>query len=149
MKSLFEESTRAEIVERLDRLSPESQREWGKMSPSQAIEHLRRAVDMASGKKPVKQLFIGKVLSWAFRKEFLGEQPFKQGRPTGKAFIVEDDPDFEVTRDGLRASINEFCGLGEAGTEGNVHGFFGPLTGKQWGETQYKHLDHHLRQFGV
>ena len=35
------------------------------------------------------------------------------------------------------------------GLDGNVHPFFGRLSGKQWGETQYKHVDHHLRQFGV
>jgi len=104
---------------------------------------------MAMGKRPVKQMFVGKALSWLFRKEFLGEQPFQPNRPTGKYFIITDDPDFEPTREKLSKLITEFHGLGESGTDGNIHGFFGPLTGKQWGETQYKHVDHHLRQFGV
>jgi len=94
-------------------------------------------------------LFIGKVISWKFRKEFFGEEPFKKNRPTGPDFIVKDEPDFEATRIRLTVLITEFHDLGEAGTDGNIHGFFGPLTGKQWGETQYKHVDHHLRQFGV
>jgi len=149
MKTIFDPNTSEELIERLGRLAPDTERLWGKMLPAQMMEHTARALDMASGKKPMKQLFIGKVLSWKFRKEFFGEEPFKKNRPTGPDFIIKDEPDFEVTRVRLTALITEFHGLGETGTDGNVHGFFGPLTGKQWGETQFKHVDHHLRQFGL
>jgi hypothetical protein len=149
MKTIFERSAHDELLERLAKLEMDSERQWGKMKPSQMMEHVARALDMAMGKKPVKQMFVGKALSWLFRKEFLGEQPFQPNRPTGKYFIITDDPDFEATRAKLSELITEFHGLGESGTDGNIHGFFGPLTGKQWGETQYKHVDHHLRQFGV
>ena len=149
MKSIFDADAHAELIERLGNLTSDTSREWGKMSPSQMMEHTARALEMALGDKPVKQLFLGKMLSWMFRKEFLGEQPFKPNRPTGPDFIIKDEPDFEATRERLRETISKFHSLGESGTDGNVHGFFGPLTGKQWGETQYKHLDHHLRQFGV
>jgi hypothetical protein len=149
MKTLFDPETKAELLERLGRLSPDSKREWGKMAPSQMMEHTARALEMAMGHRPMKQHILGKLLSWYFRKEFLGEKPFNKNRPTGPDFIIKDDPEFESTRARLRRMIEEFYGLGESGLEGNIHGFFGPLTGKQWGETQYKHLDHHLRQFGV
>ncbi|HEX6279719.1 MAG TPA: DUF1569 domain-containing protein [Pyrinomonadaceae bacterium] len=149
MKTIFDQTDHDELLERLGKLEISSQRQWGKMTPSQMMEHLSRALDMAIGKTPSKHRLIGKMLSWMFREEFLGEKPFKPNRPTGKNFIITDDPDFEPTRIRLSALITEFHGLGEAGTDGNVHGFFGPLTGKQWGETQYKHVDHHLRQFGV
>lgn len=149
MKTVFDADICDELNRRLDKLAPDRERKWGKMSSSQMMEHVCRTIEMASGEKPMKQLMIGKLLSWAFRKEFLGEQPFKPGRPTGKDFIIVDQPDFDSTRERLRALIGKFHGLGEGGTDGNVHGFFGPLTGKQWGETQYKHLDHHFRQFGI
>ena len=45
--------------------------------------------------------------------------------------------------------IRELHAMGEAGTNGHVHGFFGSMSGAEWGVTQYKHLDHHLRQFGA
>jgi len=149
MKTLFDAKTRDELFDRLAKLDPGSVRKWGKMSPSQMMEHVARALEMGMSEKPVKQMVVGKLLSWMFRKEFLGEQPFKPDRPTGKNFIITDDPDFESTRERLSAVITKFHDLGESGTDGNVHGFFGPLTGKQWGETQYKHVDHHLRQFGL
>jgi hypothetical protein len=149
MKTIFDPETRDELFERLGRLSPDSPREWGKMTPSQMMEHTSRAIEMATGKRPMKHHIIGKALSWIFRKEFLGEKPFNKNRPTGPDFIIKDDPDFAATRRRLNGLICEIQVLGESGVDGNVHGFFGPLTGKQWGETQYKHLDHHLRQFGV
>ena len=149
MKTIFDKETHDELQERLGRLAADTKSEWGKMSPSQMMEHTARAIEMANGSKPMKQHIIGKMLSWKFKKEFFGEEPFKKNRPTGPDFIIKDEPDFEVTRIRLTALITEFHGLGESGTDGNVHGFFGPLTGKQWGETQYKHLDHHFRQFRV
>lgn len=149
MKTLFDEETRDEIYARLSRLQPYAERKWGRMTASQMMEHTARALEMAIGRRPRKQLLIGKLLSWAFRKEFFGEEPFKPGRPTGKDFIIKDEPDFEATRRRLNELIAELHGMGPGRVDGNVHGFFGHLTGKQWGETQYKHVDHHLRQFGV
>jgi hypothetical protein len=149
MKTILDPNTHEELIERLRRLAPESERQWGKMSPAQMMEHTARALDMALGKNPLKQIFLGKMLSWMFRKGFFGGQPFKPNRPTGPDFIIKDEPDFESTRLRLSELITEFHGMGETGLEGNIHGFFGPLTGKQWGETQHKHVDHHLRQFGL
>ncbi len=147
MKTIFDKAAHDELHERLRRLEPNTERHWGKMSPSQMMEHTARGLEMATGRKPMKQMFVGKLLSWIFRKEFLGEKPFQPDRPTGASMIVRDDPDFEPTRARLSELITELHSLGEPATEGTVHGFFGPLTGKQWGETQYKHADHYLRQF--
>lgn len=149
MKTIFDGQDLNELLERLNKLDTGSERQWGRMSPSQMMEHLARALEMGSGAKPMKQILPGKLFSRFFRNEFFGEQPFKKNRPTGPDFIVKDEPDFESTRERLRKLIADFHSLGETGTNGNVHGFFGPLTGKQWGETQYKHVDHHLRQFGI
>jgi hypothetical protein len=149
MKTLFDADTHAEVLERLGRLTPDAERQWGKMSPSQMMEHTARALEVATGKKPIKQALVGKAISWIFKKEFVGEKPFRKNGPTGPDFIIKDQPDFESTRARLSDLMTEFHGLGESGAVGNIHGFFGSLTGKQWGETQYKHVDHHFRQFGV
>ena len=149
MKTIFDKTAHDELLERLCKLEMSSERQWGKMSPSQMVEHVARAVEMAMGKKPMKRMLIGKLMSRFFRKEYLGEQQFQPNRPTGAGLLVRDDPDFEPTRTRLLALITELHHYGESATDGNVHPFFGTLTGKQWGETQYKHVDHHLRQFGV
>ena len=149
MKTIFDKSAFDEINARLDRLVPESERIWGKMSPAQMMEHATLVLEMASGKTPGKQAFLGKAIGWIFKGKFLGEKPFPQNAPAGPTHTVNDEPVFEAARTRLKDLLAEFNALGESGTDGNIHDFFGPLTGKQWGETQYKHLDHHLRQFGL
>ncbi|MGI8813372.1 MAG: DUF1569 domain-containing protein [Pyrinomonadaceae bacterium] len=149
MKTIFDSSTHDELTQRIDRLAVDTPRQWGKMSASQMMEHTARALEMATGKNPMTQAFIGKAIGWIFKGGFLGEKPFPKSSPTGPTLIIKDEPDFAATRERLKDLIKHFHTLGESGTNGNIHGFFGPLTGKQWGETQYKHVDHHLRQFGL
>lgn len=149
MKTIFDHETHSDLIERLGRLASGTERKWGKMSPSQMMEHTARALEMATGDVPMQQAFIGKAIGWIFKGKFLGEKPFPQNSPTGPTLIIKDDPNFEGTRERLKALITQFHALGDAGVDGNVHGFFGQLTGEQWGETQYKHVDHHLRQFGL
>lgn len=149
MKTLFDAAAYQEIVRRLDSLHAGSSRKWGTMTVAQMLEHTARAVEMASGKVPRKQRPIGKALSWAFREGFVGPDPFPKNSPTGPDFIIKHEPELRAARDRLRALLAEFHAMGEAACDGNVHGFFGKMTGREWGITQYKHLDHHLRQFGV
>jgi hypothetical protein len=147
MKSIFEDESYREITSRIDAFTPDASRQWGKMSPSQMLEHTARALEMASGINPRKQILLGKLIGWMFKKDFIGEKPFQKNGPTGPDFIIKDEPDFETTKARLRKLVDDFHALGEQGVDGNIHGFFGTLTGKEWGVTQYKHIDHHLRQF--
>lgn len=150
MKTIFDKAGHDELQERLGRLEPDSERQWGKMTPSQMMEHSARILEMAtSDDQPIKQMFVGKAISWIFKKDFVGEKPFGKNAPTGNDYKIIDEPEMEQTRERLKGMITKFHSLGPAQLDGNVHPFFGPLTGKQWGETQYKHVDHHLRQFGV
>jgi len=149
MKTLFEPASYQEILRRLDSVHTSSPRQWGKMTVAQMLEHAARAVEMASGRVPRTQRPIGKLLSWAFRKGFVGPDPFPKNSPTGPDFIVKDEPELHAARERLKAVLADFHTMGEAGCDGNVHGFFGKMSGREWGITQYKHLDHHLRQFGA
>lgn len=149
MKTIFDKSTYEELLERVGKLTPNSKLQWGKMSSGQMMEHSARALEMATGKNPMQQAFLGKAIGWIFKSGFLGEEPFPKNSPTGPTLIIKDEPDFEPTKAKLKDLVTEFHVLGESGTDGNIHGFFGRLSGKEWGETQYKHLDHHLRQFGL
>lgn len=148
METLFNPDTLKTIQARVDALSPSATRQWGKMTVTQMMEHTARALEMAAGKTPSKQALLGKLIGWTVKKRFLGPQPFPKNGPTAPEFIVKDDPAFDETKKRLQALLSEFHSLGERGCDGNVHKFFGPLTGAEWGITQYKHLDHHLRQFG-
>ena len=149
MKTIFDTKTRDELFERLGKLSAQCERQWGKMTPSQMMEHTARVLEMATGRVPMEQAFIGKAIGWIFKGKFLSEEPFGKNSPTGPTLIIKDEPEFNAVRHRLSELITHMHSLGPDGVEGNVHGFFGPLTGEQWGICQYKHTDHHLRQFGV
>jgi len=69
---------------------------------------------------------------------------------------VEQDAGFEAQerdlkaeRERLRGLIERFVAGGRAGCTTHPHSFFGKLTPEEWAILMYKHLDHHLRQFGV
>ncbi len=49
----------------------------------------------------------------------------------------------------LIGNVNTFCDSGPERASAHTHSFLGRLRGEQWGVMMYKHLDHHLRQFGV
>lgn len=149
MKTVFDASTCDELLRRVDLILPGSTRQWGKMSAAQMLEHTARALEAATGKRQMNQAFVGKLIGWIFRRGFVGEKPFGKNAPTGPAFIVHDEPALEPTRGKVKSLIRELHAAGEKGCEGRVHPFFGPMTGAEWGVTQYKHVDHHLRQFGV
>ena len=149
MQTIFESATRDELLRRVDSIQPGAQRQWGKMSAAQMLEHTARALEVATGRKPSTQAFVGKAISWIFKKDFLGEKPFGKNSPTGPEFIVHDEPDLDAARERVKTLIRELSAAGEKACDGRVHGFFGPLTGAEWGVSQYKHVDHHLRQFGA
>jgi hypothetical protein len=149
MQTLFDPQTHQDIVRRVAALKPDSVRQWGKMSPAQMLEHNSRALEMAIGKDPRPQVLIGKLISWTVRKQFLGEKPFSKNGPTGPWLVVKDEPDFAAVQAKATTLLREFHELGERGCDGHVHGFFGRMTGAEWGVIQFKHFDHHLRQFGA
>ena len=149
MQTLFEPSSRQSIFDRLARLEPASTRQWGKMNPGQMLTHCAIALEAATGERPMKQKLIGKVLAPLVRKKVLGDAPFSKNSPTDPAFVVADERDFAAERDRLRAVVDRFCARGPAEAEKATHAFFGRLTGDEWGRLMYKHLDHHIRQFGV
>jgi hypothetical protein len=149
VETLFDAAVYREVMRRVESIQPGSQRQWGKMSVTQMLEHTARALEIGAGKKTTTQAFLGKMIGWIFRKGFVGPQPFSKNSPTSPDFVVQGEPDFGRTKEKLKTLLSEFHALGEDGCDGNIHGFFGRMTGAEWGVTQFKHLDHHLRQFGA
>jgi len=149
MRSLFEPSARQEILARLDVLQPGSTRQWGKMNPAQMLCHCALALETATGESPKKQALIGKLLAPLVKKKVLGEAPFSRNSPTDPTFVVSDERDFAKEKARVASDMERFAGLGAENAGRQVHSFFGKLTGDEWGRLMYKHLDHHLTQFGA
>ena len=149
MKTLFEKDTSDELIGRIDRLQSISERQWGKMDVAQMMAHCSAALDMASGKLLLPRMFIGRLIGSFVKPLYSNEKPFSKSSPTDPKLVVSDQRDFQKEKDQLKVKVREFQEGGEAKCTRHPHPFFGSLTPYEWGRGMYKHLDHHLRQFGA
>jgi hypothetical protein len=149
MVNLFDPAARQVILERLGRLSSDSNREWGTMSAAQMLAHCSRAMEAGTGDLPLKQALIGKIFAPFVRSSFLGEKPFGRNSPTDPHFVIKKEKDFAQEKEHLTALIGHFCECGPAEAGKHTHSFLGKISGDDWGVVMYKHLDHHFRQFGA
>jgi hypothetical protein len=149
MQNLFQPEAVTEVVSRIDKLQPTTEHEWGKMDVAQMMAHCSTAFDLASGRVVLPQLFIGKILGPFVRPIFTNDKPFSRNSPTDKKLVIADKRDFAREQEQLKGRIQQFHEGGEAKCTRHPHPFFGALTPQQWATGMYKHLDHHLRQFGV
>lgn len=149
MQSLFEPEARAAITQRLASLSPGAARQWGKMTAAQMLAHCSNALETGTGDRPLKQKLIGKILGPFVRGSLLGDKPFPKDSPTDPSFIVRDDRDFASEKARLTALVRRFADAGPAAAQKHAHAFLGRLSGEEWGVMMFKHVDHHLRQFGA
>jgi len=150
MKNLFEAARVEEVKERLAHLKPESERLWGRMNAPQAVAHCAAGLEMALGDKTPPRLLAGRILGWMVKPLALGnDEPLRRNSPTMKDLVVQDERDLGTERERLLGLLGRFAAAGPAGCTTHPHSFFGRLTSEQWAILMYKHLDHHLRQFGV
>jgi hypothetical protein len=150
MKNLFEPARVAEVTERLERLRPDSPRLWGKMTPAQAMAHCAVPLEWALGDTRASRMLVGRLIGGlAKRMAVRNDDPFGRNAPTAPSLVITDERDLAAERTRLRRLIERFAAAGPAGSAMHTHSFFGPLTPDQWAVLMYKHLDHHLRQFGA
>lgn len=149
MPTLFDPADHASLLARIDALRPDSPRQWGTMSPAQALAHCAVPLEDIVEARATRQKLIGRLLAWMVKGRVLGDAPFGKGSPTDPGYVVRDDRDLDAERARLKAAMARFVEQGPAKAGEAVHPFFGRLSGEQWGVLSAKHLDHHLRQFGI
>jgi hypothetical protein len=149
MKSLFQKEIVEEITVRIDKLSPQTQRQWGKMNVNQMLAHCTVGMETAMGEKFLRSSIFLRIVGSLFKSMTTNNKPFRKGSPTHKGFIIGDTAGFDKEKQNLLNLINKFNLGGKAMCTTNPHSFFGKLTPTQWGSLMYKHIDHHLKQFGV
>ena len=147
MKSLFEPDVYQEIKNRLNNLSESSEKQWGKMDPGQMAFHCQCPFNIMLEKEDygLKPSWLVKVL---FKKSLYNDKPWRKNLPTAKALRVTEPKDLASEKVKLEGLLSEFESHRDR-TSWNPHPSFGEFTKAQWGQMQYKHLDHHFRQFGV
>lgn len=110
------------------------------------LDHCKQPLKLALGKLVLKKQFF--PFASLFKKSLYNDKPWRQNLPTVKAFKVAGDKDFETEKAELLDLIDSFHNRKDQ-KDWNAHPVFGKFTPQQWGQMQYKHLDHHLKQFGA
>lgn len=150
MKSVFIQADVTELTERINRLTPQTKALWGKMTVAQMLAHCNVSYEMAyTDKHPAPNAFMKFILKALVKQKVVGPKPYKHNNPTAPAFIMTGEKDFEAEKARLLNHLTQTLELGEAHFDGKESISFGVLTVAEWDTLFYKHLDHHLGQFGV
>ena len=114
------------------------------------MAHCATAFELASGEQQPPRALIGRLIGGLIKPLALGDdKPILRNAPTVKSLVIVDERDLTTERERLCAAINRFAADGPSGCTAHPHSFFGRLTPDEWAILMYKHVDHHLRQFGV
>ena len=153
MKNLFDPTLVEDIKQRIMRLHPESAPGWGNMTVAQTLAHCTCGMLMAMGViNPKRASFPANVIGLLIKPLVFGDdKPMRRNSPSSPE-LFQTDPtqcDFERERVQLITTIDRFVNHGATGCSQHPHPFFGSLKPDQWAILMYKHVDHHLRQFGV
>jgi hypothetical protein len=147
MKSLFNNDDRLNLAERLEGLTEESKPQWGKMNCEQMLAHVADGLRMALGELPV-QSKGGPLRFRPLRHAIIYWFPFPKGAPTAPELLERNAEDCTCEVIDIKSLLERFAARDEI-QEWPEHPAFGQLSRKDWGVLSYKHIDHHLRQFGA
>ena len=150
MKNIFTVEVTREVIERINNLTASSQPNWGKMSVSQMLAHCCVAYEMIyTNKHPRPKAFVRMLLKTFVKKSVVNNKPFAKNGRTAPQFIIAEERIFDAEKKRLIDFLNKTLELGETYFDGKESHSFGKLTIAEWNNSFYKHIDHHLTQFGV
>ncbi len=150
MKNLFEPSTVQEVKTRVANLKPDSAAQWGTMTAAQAMAHCTGGFETAVGDSMPPRVLIGRLIGGIIKPMALkDDEPMRKNSPTAKSLVIDDERDLAKEKERLTGIIDRFAAGGPAVCTAHPHAFFGKMTPQEWAILMYKHLDHHLRQFGA
>lgn len=149
MKNIFEKLYTEEMVNRINLLSERSQPIWGKMDVAQMLAHCSSFQDIAMGYSSPPRGLLGLFVGRFAKPIFYNDKPLTHNMSTIPTILIADQKDFEKEKEKLIQKIVAFQRNRPETCTRHPHPFFGKLTPEQWGKGIYKHLDHHLKQFGA
>jgi hypothetical protein len=150
-KSLHHPTDFQEIRERISHLGKNSCRKWGEMEVSQMLRHCSRVLQVPQQKlrlPPINSLF--RMIGIATKKEMqLFNNGIPRNMPTFQKLIVNFECNFDEEQQNLLKTLDDYLIHFKNGRLPDQHVLFGKMEEWDWGFLEYKHLDHHLKQFNV
>lgn len=150
MKNIFNTDTCNEVITRINQLNKDSKPQWGKMDVAKMLAHCNVTYELIYDNiHPKPNGFVKFLLKLFVKNTVVNEKPYKHNSQTAPVFIIKSDKDFDTEKNRLINYILRAQKDGEPFFNGKESHSFGPLTTNEWNNMMYKHLDHHLTQFGV
>ena len=144
---LHDPAVKTEIKRRIDALESTTTPRWGRMTVDQMLWHLNCSLETALGRlevKPQKLPLPKPVIKWLILKSPMRHK----NAPTASEYRARQQYDFSAERSRLHRLIDEITALPLDG-QWRDNPFMGKMSGRDASMHQFKHLDHHLSQFGV
>lgn len=144
-RNLRDAAAARSLRERIERLTPTTAPQWGEMSVARMLAHCAEVQEVMNGKPLTGTPWYIRLAGPLIKRAVLGRRPYPRGLRTHPQYEITNEHEFSVERTRLLEAI-------EVGREhdGPVeHPIFGKLSAEEAGWAGYKHLDHHLTQFGV
>jgi Protein of unknown function (DUF1569) len=148
-RSLYDRHQFEVMLSRLSSVRADSRRQWGSMDVAQMLAHCQVPMRVALGEVTLKRGLIGVLFGGMARRKLLADKPWSHDMPTAPEFKKTGPHDFGREHEALLELLRRFSRGGRSGLTKEPHPFFGKLTTEEWDTLQWKHLDHHLKQFGV
>ncbi len=150
LPNIFSQEVADKLIERIRNLKPSSQPLWGKMNVAQMLAHCNVTYEMAFENIHPKPGYFTRIMLKIFVKNtVVSEKEYPKNTRTAPAFLMLEEKEFEIEKKRLIEYIQKTSMLGEGYFEGKESLSFGRLNKTEWNNLFYKHLEHHLSQFGV
>ncbi|RTZ46868.1 DUF1569 domain-containing protein [Chryseobacterium arthrosphaerae] len=139
------------MTDRISRLNENSPAKWGKMNVCQMFKHCDLVLQVALQKIELPEInFFLETIGIVTKLEmYVFNNGIPRNMPTFQKLIVNFECDFDESKTNLLKTLEEFRAACHNGKLPNRHRLFGNMTEKDWEFLEYKHLDHHLKQFSV
>ncbi|MEJ5960910.1 DUF1569 domain-containing protein [Pedobacter immunditicola] len=150
LPNIFTRTVTEEIIDRINQLKPDTLSLWGKMNVAQMLAHCNVTYEMVYDDKHQRpNAFIRFILKSLVKNKVVNELPYSKNGQTAPQFLIKDTKNFDIEKSRLIDYIKKTQEFGESHFEQKESHSFGKLTATEWNNMFYKHLNHHLSQFGV
>jgi hypothetical protein len=147
MKSFFDPAAQKELQSRVQKLDAKALGQWGKMTAAQMLAHCTATMQVPVGDLTLKKNLLS-LIGWMFKGMLVSDKPFGRNSPTAPEYKMKDEKVFDEEIKRFQETFNKLA-RGPSAVKCWNHPFFGKMTADDWGHLMYKHLDHHLTQFGL
>lgn len=145
-KDLYDPAVYDACRARIEQLQADTTPQWGRMNAAQMLAHCAEVMEVYNGKPMGHTPWIARLLKGMIKKMILSDKPYPRSSRTHPQFVTADDRDFDAEKARMLAALEAFQA---AGRKPSMHPLFGQVTPEEKSWAMYKHLDHHLTQFGA